>query len=121
MAKGPDILNWPRGPDAMDCASARWSAVRVLSLSLGRRGDCMSAMDVSSCKNGRPAPSLVIVLSLSRRWGEAIMNEARAARYRRFFALTFAGLFLAGFGAARLVAVARRGGIKPAFSTCRTQ
>src|SRR5580704_7357777 len=68
MANGPDILNWPRGPDAMDCASARWSAVRVLSLSLGRRGDCMSAMDVSSSKNGRGAPSLVIVLSLSRRW-----------------------------------------------------
>jgi hypothetical protein len=49
------------------------------------------------------------------------MNEARAARYRRFFALVFAGLFFAGFGAARLAAGARRAGIKPAFSTCRTQ
>ena len=49
------------------------------------------------------------------------MNEARAARYRRFFALTFAGLFFAGFGAARLAAVAGRSGINPAFSTWRTQ
>src|SRR5580704_4688267 len=68
MANGPDILNWPRGPEAMDCASARWSAVRVLSASLGRRGDCMSAVDVSSCVSGRASPSLVIVLSLRRRW-----------------------------------------------------
>src|ERR1700734_1595484 len=84
MANGPDILNWPRGPDAMDCASARWSAVRVFSLSLGRRGDCMSAMDVSSCKNGRAAPSLVIC---SVEWAvggtiEYIMDEAPAMRYR---------------------------------------
>ena len=45
------------------------------------------------------------------------MNEARALRYRRFFALAFAGLFFAGFGLARLAATARRAGIKPAFST----
>src|SRR5580704_9442116 len=74
MANGPDILNWPRGPDAMDCASARWSAVRLSSLSLGRRGDCISAMGVSSFKNGRAAPSLVIVLSLSGRWA-GVHNE----------------------------------------------
>ena len=49
------------------------------------------------------------------------MNEARAMRYRRFFALAFAGFFFAGFGAARLAAVARRAGINPAFSTWRTQ
>ena len=49
------------------------------------------------------------------------MNEARAVRYRRFFALVFAGLFFAGLGAARLAAAARRAGIKPAFSTWRTQ
>ncbi len=49
------------------------------------------------------------------------MNEAKAVRYRRFFALAFAGLFFAGFGAARLATVADRAGIKPAFSTWRTQ
>src|ERR1700685_4828700 len=74
MANGPDILNWPRGPDAMDCASARWSAVRLCSLSLGRRGDCISAMVASSCDNGRTAPSLMIVVSLSRRWA-GVHNE----------------------------------------------
>src|SRR5580704_5086556 len=121
MANGPDILNWPRGPDAMDCASARWSAVRVSSLSLGRRGDCMSAMDVSSCGRGRTS-----LLVFYRDGGagdgrDAIMTEARAVRYRRFLALVFAGLFLAGFGAMRLAAVARCAGIKPAFSTWRTQ
>ena len=53
------------------------------------------------------------------------MNEARAMRYRRFFGfaltLAFAGLFFAGSGAARLVGDARCAGIKPAFSTWRTQ
>ena len=53
------------------------------------------------------------------------MTEARAVRYRRFFdfalTLAFAGLFLAGLGLARLVAAARRAGIKPDFSTWRTQ
>jgi len=49
------------------------------------------------------------------------MNEARAPRYLRFFTLAFAGLFFAGFGAARLATAARRAGINPAFSTCRTQ
>jgi len=49
------------------------------------------------------------------------MNEAKAARYRRFFALAFAAPFFAGFGAARLAAAARRAGINPAFSTWRTQ
>ena len=43
------------------------------------------------------------------------MNEARAVRYRRFFALAFAGLFLAGFDAVRLADVAGGAGIKPAF------
>ena len=49
------------------------------------------------------------------------MNEARTMRYRRFFALAFAGLFFGGFGAARSAGAACRAGIKPAFSTCRTQ
>ena len=49
------------------------------------------------------------------------MNEARAARYRRFLALAFARLFFAGFGAARLAAAAGHAGVKPAFSTWRTQ
>src|ERR1700692_3999680 len=102
MANGPDILNWPRGPEAMDCASARWSGFRVLSLSLGRRGNCMSAMDVSSCDNGRA--SLVLFYrdgGAGDGWA-TIMNEARAVRYRRFLTLAFAGLFFAGFGATRL-------------------
>lgn len=49
------------------------------------------------------------------------MNEARAVRYRRFLAFAFAGLFFAGFGAARLAAAGRCAGINPAFSTWRTQ
>jgi hypothetical protein len=35
--------------------------------------------------------------------------------------LVFAGLFFAGFGAARFAAAARRAGNKPALSTSRTQ
>ena len=57
--------------------------------------------------------------------GAAIMNEARAVRYRRFAcALPFAGLF---FGRLRRCGAFRRAlprvcaGIRPAFSTWRTQ
>src|SRR6185437_4277233 len=41
MANGPDILNWPRGPDLIDSASAFCSADSVASESSGRRGDCI--------------------------------------------------------------------------------
>jgi hypothetical protein len=44
------------------------------------------------------------------------MNEATAARYRRFLALLFAGLFFAAFGLSTL-ATALFAGIRPAFST----
>src|SRR5580704_15695175 len=99
MANGPDILNWPRGPDAMDCASARWSAVRVSSLSLGRRGDCMSAMDVSSCGRGR-RPWVVFYREGGGGGGRGcILPEGGAVRYGGFWALVSSGFFLAGFGA----------------------
>jgi len=49
------------------------------------------------------------------------MNEGSAVRYRRFLAFAFAGLFFAGFGAARLAVAAGRAGMRPAFSTWRTQ
>src|ERR1700733_8514047 len=107
MANGPDILNWPRGPDAMDCASARWSAVRVVSLSLGRRGDCMSAMDVSSCVRGRKLPSLVIVLSLSRRWAGDHNERGEGGVLPALLCLGLCRTFLRRFG-------------RGAFGGCRT-
>jgi hypothetical protein len=37
-------LNWPRGPDRIDSASARCSAVNASSDNAGKRGDCMFGM-----------------------------------------------------------------------------
>src|SRR5487761_922878 len=58
-ANGPDSLNWPRGPDFIDSASARCSAVKVSSESSGRRGDCMFLcifLGMVSSSSGRAGP-----------------------------------------------------------------